>query len=144
MPRPDWRFWRFGQSSTALLSPRPRVSLTSCRRPSSLWVCSFLGVLQALLMVVFSSIIVFLCASLGPGAFCFVCNITRPAYMVNLSFTIAISASRCQSTRRLKIGSVFFFLNTMPRRDTLESPTSQCDTRHGVIGVRGKISSSTV
>ena len=36
----------------------------------SLWVCSFLGVLQALLMIDFSSIIVFLCASLGPGAFC--------------------------------------------------------------------------
>ena len=35
-----------------------------------LWVCSFLGVLQAPLMIGFSSIIVFLCASLGPGAFC--------------------------------------------------------------------------
>ena len=68
----------------------------------SLWVCNFLGVLQALLMIVFSSIIVILCTSL-------VCNITRPAYIVNLLFTIAISAERCQSTRRPNIGSVFLF-----------------------------------
>ena len=75
----------------------------------SLWGCSFLAVLQALLMIVFSSIIVFLCASLGLGAFCCVCNITRPAYIVNLLFTIAISAERCQSTRRLNTRSVFLF-----------------------------------
>ena len=43
-------------------------------------------------MIDFSSIIVFLCASLGPGAFCCVCNITRPAYIVNLLFTIVLSA----------------------------------------------------
>ena len=70
-------------------------------------------------------------------------NITRPAYIVNLPFTIVLSAESCQSTRRLIIGSVFL-LNTLPRRDTLESPTSLCHTLHGVIVVRGKISSSTV
>ena len=68
-------------------------------------------------MIDFFSIIVFLCASLGPGAFCCVLQITRPAYIVNLLFTIAISAERCQSARRLNIESVFF-LNTLPRRDT--------------------------
>ena len=60
----------------------------------SLWVCSFLGVLQALLMIDFSSIIVFLCASLVPGAFCCVLQITRPTYIVNLLFTIVISAEK--------------------------------------------------
>ena len=84
----------------------------------SLWVCGFLGVLQALLMIVFSSIIVFLCASLGPGAFCCVCNITRPAYIVILLFTIAISTERCQSTRRLNIGSVFLFECSATARHT--------------------------
>ena len=38
-------------------------------------------------LIAFSSIIVFLCASLGLGAYCCVCNITRPAYKVNLLFT---------------------------------------------------------
>ena len=59
-------------------------SLTSCHQPSSLslWVCSFLGVLQALLMIDFSSIIVFLCASLGPGAFC--CVLQHHASSISL------------------------------------------------------------
>ena len=60
---------------TALLSPPPARcvwrSLTSCHQPFVFrWVCSFLGVLHALLMIDLSSIIVYLCASLGPGAFC--------------------------------------------------------------------------
>ena len=75
------------------------------------------------------------------------CNITRHAYMVNLPFTtheshiradelrarskfaIVLSAERCQSTRRLNIGSVFL---------------SEYLLCHGVIVVRGKISSNTV
>ena len=104
-----------GSGSRAPLSSDPiralRVEVVDIMSSAviSLWVCSFLGVLQPLLMIVFSSIIVVLCTSLGPGAFCCVCNITRPAYIVNLLFNIVLSAERCQSTRRLIIRSVFLF-----------------------------------
>ena len=127
--------------------------------------------LQALLMIDLSSIIVFLCASLGPGAFCCVlqhhascvhsessihhprvshsCRRASCSFQINthvlpprkrllcdscpssglaqhrvppprhvlvshgiipeclLQFTIVLTAERCQSTRRLNIGSVF-------------------------------------
>ena len=104
-----------GSGTRAPLSSHPiralRVEVVDIMSSAfvSLWVYSFLGVLQALLMIGFSSIIVFLCASLGPGAFCCVCNITRPAYIVNLLFTIVLSAERCHSTRRLNTESVFLF-----------------------------------
>ena len=52
----------------------------------SLWVCSFLGVLRALLMIDFSSMIVFLCASLGPGAFC--CVLQHHASCVHCEFSV--------------------------------------------------------
>ena len=77
---------------------------------AALWVYSFLGVLQALLMIGFSSIIVFLFALHSVLVLSVAsCNITRPAYTVNLPFTIVLSAESCQSTRRLIIGSVFLF-----------------------------------
>ena len=104
-----------GSGTRAPLSSHPiralRVEVVDIMSSAfvSLWVYSFLGVLQALLMIGFSSLIVFLCASLGPGAFCCVCNITRPAYIVNLLFTIVLSAERCHSTRRLNTESVFLF-----------------------------------
>ena len=91
-------------------------SLTLCHQPFVfLQVCSFLGVLHALLMIDLSSIIVFLCASLGPGAFCCALQhhgscvhsessihhprISHSCRRARSKLTIVLSAERCQPTR---------------------------------------------
>ena len=109
MLRADWRSWRFWRSSTALRSHSVRelrVEVVDIMSSAFvfLWVKSFLGVIQALLMIDFSSIIVFpfalhsvLVLSVAS------CNITRPAYIVNLPFTTHESHTRADELRSFQI-----------------------------------------
>ena len=116
MLRSDWRLWRFwAVEHRSPLTPLRALRVEVVDIMSSafvfLWVYSFLGVLQALLMIAFSSIIVFLFLRFTRSW----CMLLRTAtsrvlrYIVNLLFTIVLSAESCQSTRRLIIGSVFLF-----------------------------------